>query len=123
VGGKKESSRWMSPLKIFEYMAERKAIVCSDLPVLREVLNDRVSSWLVPPADFAAWVAALRTLETDAPLRLSLGLAAQRYFLAHHTWQQRPEIIFEVLKPDLAPRDTLFPSESCMTPWDTRETK
>jgi glycosyltransferase involved in cell wall biosynthesis len=32
-------ARWMSPLKLFEYMARGRAIVCSDLPVLREVLT------------------------------------------------------------------------------------
>jgi len=60
---------------------------------------------------------------SEASKAISSGLAAQRYFLAHHTWQQCAGSIFEVLKPDLAPRDTLFPSESCITPWDTREIK
>ena len=93
VGGKKEFSRWMSPLKIFEYMAAGKAIVCSDLPVLREVLTDRVNAWLIPPQDISAWVEALRTLQADADLRLSLGRAAQRDFLTRHTWNKRAEFI------------------------------
>ena len=58
VGGKKEIARWMSPMKIFEYMAAGKAIVCSDHPVLREVLTHRVNCWLAPPADVDAWCRA-----------------------------------------------------------------
>src|SRR5690606_34713688 len=36
-GGGQNVSPWMSPLKIFEYMSAKKPIVCSNLPVLREV--------------------------------------------------------------------------------------
>ena len=32
-----DTARWMSPLKIFEYMAAGRLVLCSDLPALREV--------------------------------------------------------------------------------------
>jgi glycosyltransferase involved in cell wall biosynthesis len=35
-----DTSKFMSPLKIFEYMSHKKPIIASDLPVIREVLNE-----------------------------------------------------------------------------------
>jgi glycosyltransferase involved in cell wall biosynthesis len=45
AGGKGDTSRWMSPLKIFEYMATGKAMMCSDIPVLKEVLEHEVNAY------------------------------------------------------------------------------
>ena len=39
--GKTEISKsWTSPMKMFEYMASKKPIVASDLPSIREILNE-----------------------------------------------------------------------------------
>jgi glycosyltransferase involved in cell wall biosynthesis len=43
-------------------MAHGRAIIASDLPVLREVLGDRVNSLLCPPYDCAAWEEAVAEL-------------------------------------------------------------
>ena len=40
-------SKYTSPLKIFDYMTNGKLIICSDLPVLREVLKNNFNSILV----------------------------------------------------------------------------
>ena len=88
VGGT-DISRWISPLKIFEYMAAGKAIVCSDLPILREVLDHGRTAWLVPPSDVEGWVEALRGLAHDPQLRRRLGAAARQEFADKYTWQGR----------------------------------
>lgn len=93
VGGKKDIAPWMSPLKIFEYMAAGKAIVCSDLPVLREILSHETDAWLVPPEDLNLWAQALRTLEQNVELRLALGNAAHRKFTDHYTWEKRARAV------------------------------
>lgn len=47
--GKTEvSARFTSPLKLFTYMASGKPIVASDLPSIREVLNDSSAFWFKP---------------------------------------------------------------------------
>jgi glycosyltransferase involved in cell wall biosynthesis len=97
VGGRKENSPWMSPLKIFEYMGYGKAMVCSDLPVLREILTNEVNALLVPPGDINAWARALHRLKEDTRLRVSLGRAAKAAFLRYHTWDQRAEKILNSL--------------------------
>jgi glycosyltransferase involved in cell wall biosynthesis len=77
----------MSPLKLFEYMSAGKPIVASDLPVLREVL-DEANAVLVDPEDADAWARALESLR-DAGLRERLGVRARRDFLERHTWDIR----------------------------------
>jgi glycosyltransferase involved in cell wall biosynthesis len=61
-GGTLDTARWMSPLKMFEYMAMNRAIVASDLAVLREVL-DATKARLVAPGDNDGWIKALIGLE------------------------------------------------------------
>jgi glycosyltransferase involved in cell wall biosynthesis len=41
--------RYMSPLKMFEYMAAGRPIVATDFPVVREVLRDGETAILVKP--------------------------------------------------------------------------
>jgi glycosyltransferase involved in cell wall biosynthesis len=77
-----------SPNKLFEYMAAGLAVVCSDLPVLREIVESADCGLLYAPGDREALAAALRTLAGDpallARLRTNARLAAQsRYNAAH----------------------------------------
>jgi len=84
--------QWTSPLKMFEYMSAGKAIISSDIPVLREVLEDEVNALLCPPDDIEAWVKALHRLE-DSALRARLGERALAEFLEKYTWQRRAQTI------------------------------
>jgi glycosyltransferase involved in cell wall biosynthesis len=86
---------WMSPIKMFEYMASRKPIVASDLPVIREVLSDNVNALLVPPADLDAWAGALRRLAGDAGLRERLAAQAFHDVQARHTVDRRAQAVLE----------------------------
>lgn len=103
VGGGKDLVRWMSPLKLFEYMAAGRPIVCSDLPVLREILEDGRNALLVPPGDARAWAAAIERLRGDPLLRRKLGDNARADFLAHHTWSRRAAGILDALGPGASP--------------------
>ena len=89
IAGGGETAAWMSPLKLFSYMAARKAILCSDLPVLREIIQDGRNGLLLPPNDPDSWVTALSRLSSDPTERKRLGTAAHADFLARHTWDQR----------------------------------
>lgn len=87
--GKASIAEFMSPMKLFEYMAAGKAIVSSDLPVLREVLSHGHNALLVPPDDLKAWEEALRELGANSGLRAQLGEAARGDFLGSYTWDAR----------------------------------
>jgi glycosyltransferase involved in cell wall biosynthesis len=88
------TSTFMSPLKIFEYMSARKAIIVSDMPVLREVLSP-VQAILVSPDDSKAWIDALDKLENDPVLRKRLGKAAFEIFMEKYTWDKRASNIVD----------------------------
>lgn len=91
--GASDIARWTSPLKIFEYMASGKPILCSDLPVLREVLEHERTALLLPPEDADAWADGLQRIAADRELGLRLGAAAKERFMKKHTWQMRAEAV------------------------------
>ncbi len=95
AGGGTNLSRWMSPLKIFEYMSAEKPIVCSDLPVLREILTNRENALLRQPNDVAGWADALRELQRNDTLRQKLVANARRDFETQHSYEARAKAILE----------------------------
>jgi len=90
-------SRYLSPMKLFEYLACERPIVSSDLPVLREVLHAG-NSILLPCDDTDAWVSALQKLEIDAGLRQRLATQA-RLDAQQYTWEARAEKILSEQVP------------------------
>jgi glycosyltransferase involved in cell wall biosynthesis len=83
------SASYASPMKMFDYMATRRAILSSDLPVIREVLNDG-NSMLRPPENSAAWADAFAHLLEDEDLRQSLAEQAWQDVQAY-TWVKRAQ--------------------------------
>jgi len=84
------STRFTSPLKLFEYMAAGRPIVASDLPSMREILRDGTSALLVPPGDAAALADAIDRLLTDPDLSARLARAAFDEVPAY-SWARRAE--------------------------------
>ena len=76
-----------SPMKMFEYMAAGRAILTSDLPVLREVL-DETTAVFCPPEDGGAWESALGGLLKDEERRQALGQRA-RLAVQKYAWVER----------------------------------
>lgn len=87
-GGSGDTSAFMSPLKIFEYMASGRPMICSDLPVLREVLNEE-NAVLVSPDDVDAWTLSIAMLRDDSRLGAKIAKAALDNFHANYTWDER----------------------------------
>jgi glycosyltransferase involved in cell wall biosynthesis len=86
-------SRYLSPMKVFEYLASGRAILSSDLPVLREVLAPQ-NAILLQADDAEAWVRALQELQTDPYQRARLAECAQRDAL-QYTWEARTRRILD----------------------------
>jgi len=89
--GTADSASVASPMKMFEYMAAGRAIVTADLPVIREVLNEK-NAVFCEPDDISKWKAKIEKLLADEPRRLALGNLA-RQDVESYTWLARAEKI------------------------------
>jgi glycosyltransferase involved in cell wall biosynthesis len=86
-----DTSRWMSPLKMFEYMASGRPIIASDLPVLREVLDHERNAILVVPDDINGWVRSIQFLADDQKTRERLAKQALIDLKQSYTWERRAQ--------------------------------
>ena len=96
-GGSGDTSAFMSPLKIFEYMSAGRPMICSDMPVLREVLNDD-NAILVEPDNTKGWVSAIRKLRDEPSHADKVAATALADFEANYTWDIRAERILDALR-------------------------
>ena len=88
-------SRWISPTKVFEYMAAKKPILCSNLPGIDEILQHEYSAFLLPATDEEKWAAAIRKLKDDAYERDRLGRNAYNTLRKYYTRDMRVQAISE----------------------------
>jgi glycosyltransferase involved in cell wall biosynthesis len=88
-------ARYLSPMKLFEYLACGRVILSSDLPVLREVLNE-ANAILLPPEDLQAWAQALRSLKSD-PARVRRLAEQARQDAQKYSWTTRGQNILDGL--------------------------
>lgn len=89
--GTADSANVASPMKMFEYMAAGRAIVTSDLPVIREVLHEK-NAIFCEPDNIDSWKSTLSTLLHDESQRASLGKQAKQD-VQRYTWLARAERI------------------------------
>ncbi len=88
-------ARYLSPMKLFEYLACGRAILSSDLPVLRETLTPETAV-LLTPEDVSAWVKAIQDLQSNPARRQELGESAQK-IAAQYSWENRARRIMDGL--------------------------
>lgn len=86
------SSRYTSPLKVFEAFAAGLPMVASNLPSLRDILTHEVEALLVEPDDAAHLAAGIERLASDSDLRQRLALASKAR-AADTSWDARAERI------------------------------
>ncbi|MEP6916005.1 MAG: glycosyltransferase family 4 protein [Acidobacteriota bacterium] len=84
------SSRFTSPLKLFEYLSAGRAIVASDLPAIREILRHDVDALLVAPGNAGELAGAIRLLLADPALAARLARAASDA-APLYSWARRAE--------------------------------
>ncbi|HNQ94493.1 MAG TPA: glycosyltransferase [Anaerolineales bacterium] len=87
----------INPMKMFEYMAAGRAIVCAELPVIREVLNEgnavfcEAGNWELVISN---WRLAIESLLADESRRLALGAQARKD-VERFSWVKREERVME----------------------------
>ncbi|MGY6531827.1 glycosyltransferase [Glycocaulis sp.] len=88
-GAETDIGKYISPLKIFEYMAARKPIVCSRIPVLEDILEDGRNAILCDPNDPDKFVDALDILLSDRSLADRIASEAFSDLEERYTWEKR----------------------------------
>ena len=66
-GGVGDNSQWVCPLKLFDYMAAGKPIICSDHPVIRETVEHERDALICAPNGHC-WLGS-RSHPTAGPSR------------------------------------------------------
>ncbi len=78
---------WLSPMKLFEYMASGAAIVASRAGQVVDVIRDGHNGLLVTPGGVSEMSAALQKLMDDPTLRSRLGQQARQDAVQSHSWE------------------------------------
>ena len=86
------TTAFMSPLKMFEYMAAARPIVATDLPALRGTLRHEHNALLVAPDAVAPLAAAIARVLADSGLAARLAAAA-RADVEPLTWEARARAV------------------------------
>jgi glycosyltransferase involved in cell wall biosynthesis len=79
---------WLSPLKLFEYMATGNAILASNVGQLSEWITDGRNGLLIPPGDVSAMASGIERLIGDPDLRMQLGQNARTEAVQKHSWDR-----------------------------------
>jgi len=85
-----------SPLKLFEYMASRRPIVATDIPVVAKVITHEKDGLLVQPNDTRQYANCIRELLADSETTQQLADNAFQK-VGQYSWKKRCSTILETL--------------------------
>ena len=85
-------SDFTSPLKLFEYMSHKKPIIASDLPVIREVLNEK-NSILLKCDDIDLWINSIKNLKNLKNRDLIANQALSDFY--NYSWKNRALLVLK----------------------------
>ncbi|OJI07345.1 hypothetical protein BK004_01270 [bacterium CG10_46_32] len=88
-------AQFMSPIKMFEYMASGTPIVSSDLPSIREVLNEN-NAVLVEPGNTEALAAGINKVLNDEAFAKRIAAQAQED-VKKYGWNKRAKALISMM--------------------------
>jgi len=80
-------TRLVTPLKPFEAMAMKRAVVVSNLDALKEIITDNETGLLYQAGDLSSLVDTILRLINDEKLISSLGNNAYDWIIQNRTWE------------------------------------
>lgn len=87
---------YTSPIKMFEYMASERPIVASDLPSVREILNEK-NAIFVEPNNIGGLIKGIKILLQNRDLSDEISEQAYKD-VQNYTWSNRAKKILEFVK-------------------------
>ena len=91
-----DSNAFGSPIALFEFMAMGKPCVAPDLGPMRDVIDDNVTGFMFPHANYSALEKALLRLVEDPALRNQVGARARHDVFTNHTWAANARFIVQL---------------------------
>lgn len=79
---------WLSPLKLFEYMASAKPIIASAVGQVTDIIQHEKNGLLIPADDASKMAVAITRLIVDKNLRTRLGRQAREDAVERHSWEK-----------------------------------
>ena len=95
------TAKWMSPLKMFEYMSAGVPIIASDLPVLKEVLEDNFNCLLAPPDNYHEWNKALNIIYKYRSLAKFISKNSFDGYVKKYNWEKRANDFLGIYKKNI----------------------
>ena len=92
-----DTARWMSPMKMFEYMATKNPIISSNLPALREVLINGENAILVQCDNVLDWENAIKNIILDKELSDKISNNAYCDYKEKYNWDIRAKKIIDII--------------------------
>ena len=89
---------YMSPLKLFEYMASGVPFVTSKIPVLTNFLNEDNCMLVFPVDDYNQWIIKIEELLVNKNLGRRIAAESLRIAKQHYTWDIRVKKILNTIK-------------------------
>ncbi|MGF1684982.1 glycosyltransferase [Photobacterium minamisatsumaniensis] len=85
---KTDIGKYTSPMKMFDYMTSMKPIISSDLPILREVLNEEIC-YFAPHDNYDAWVNQVKYINLEQLEAQEKARKAQKICIEYYNWASR----------------------------------
>ena len=90
-------AKWISPLKLFEGMAYKKAMIISDLPTIREVITNGENALICDSENIEQWVESINLLMNNREFYTNLSLNAYKTLTEKYTWNIRAKNVIKDL--------------------------
>ena len=99
IGMKKiDTTKWMSPIKMFEYLGSGTPMISSDLPVLKEILKKNYNSLLSYPGSVNSWINSIEKIVKNNRLERKILFNAKKTIQSRYSWTIRVRKIIEIFK-------------------------
>ncbi|MDF0606697.1 glycosyltransferase family 4 protein [Neisseriaceae bacterium TC5R-5] len=94
-----------APIILMEAMMRAIPCVASYLASIPELIEDRISGWLVPAGDQHSLQEALRQLAQNRSLRQRLGCAGRERVLNHYQLENHADLLAAIFHAELTPQE------------------